>query len=195
MYEFASSYYDQTAQVPPYALKHAARYTKEQSDKFMLQWEAARAARRPAFLSGGIELETFAPMSAADALLLDMVNYLDAVAARVMLIPPSLLNVEAQSSLTYSTTLDELRRWLTLSLMPGYLSRIEASFTDLLPRGQEATFDTSSILRMDFASRVETYAGSIAAGIHTVAEVRALEGLPTQPDPAPVPIDANVEGI
>jgi hypothetical protein len=48
---------------------------------------------------------------------------------------------------------------------------------------------------MDFASRVATYSASIGAGIHTVAEVRALEGLPTTPEAAPVPIDANVEGI
>lgn len=161
----------------------------------MVGWEAARAKRRPAFLSGGVELETYNPTSAADALLLDAVNYLDAVAARVMLIPPSLLNVEAHSSLTYSTTLDELRRWLTLSLMPGYLARIEAAFTDLLPRGQEATFDTSALLRMDFANRVATYSASIAAGIHTTQEVRALEGLPAVPDAQPVPIDMNVEGI
>jgi HK97 family phage portal protein len=194
-YKAAGGYYDTVAQVPPYALKHEARYTATQATAFMDQWEAARAARRPAFLSGGVELETFNPISAADAMLLDALNYLDAVAARVMLIPPSLLNVQSHSSLTYSTTLDELRRWLTLSLMPGYLSRIEAGFSDLLPRGQEATFDTSALLRMDFASRVSTYAQSIAAGIHTVAEARALEGLPSTPDPAPVPIDSNVEGI
>ena len=107
MYEFASSYYDQTAQVPPYALKHPARYTAAQADEFMDRWEASRTKRRPAFLSGGVELETFNPMSAADALLLDMVNYLDAVAARVMLIPPSLLNVEAHSSLD---VFDDTRR-------------------------------------------------------------------------------------
>jgi hypothetical protein len=194
-YELAGAYYETGAQVPPYALKHPARHTSAQAEAFMTQWEAARTLRRPAFLSGGVELETYNPVSAADAMLLDALNYLDAVAARVQLIPPSLLNVQSHSSLTYSTTLDELRRWLTLSLMPGYLSRIEASFTDLLPRGQEATFDTSALLRMDFASRVATYAGSIAAGIHTVAEVRALEGLPTVPEREPVPVDTNVEGI
>jgi HK97 family phage portal protein len=195
IYRFASSYYDVTAATPPYALKHPQRQTRKQSDEFMVEWDNARRRRRPAFLSGGVELETFQPTSAADAMLLDAVNYLDAVAARVMLIPPSLLNVEAHSSLTYSTTLDELRRWLTLSLMPGYLSRIEAAFTDLLPRGQTATFDTSMLLRMDFASRVSTYAQSIAAGIHTTAEVRALEGLQAHPAAQPEPVAPNVEGI
>jgi HK97 family phage portal protein len=195
VYTFASTYYDQAGAVPPYALKHPQRQTAEQAGEFMTQWAAAREQRRPAFLSGGIELETFSPTSAADAMLLDAVNYLDAVAARVMLIPPSLLNVEAHSSLTYSTTVDELRRWLTLTLMPGYLSRIEASFTDLLPRGQEAVFDTSALLRMDFASRVATYAQSLSAGIHSIAEVRALEGLPPAPAAQPDPVSPNVEGM
>lgn len=191
----AGTYYDVLAAIPPYALKHAARYTADQSDAFMDQWEAARAKRRPAFLSGGVELETYQPTSAADALLLDAINYLDTVASRVQLIPPSLLNVVSQSSLIYATTLDELRRWLTVTLNPGYLSRIEASFTDLLPRGQSAVFDTSALLRMDFAGRINTYATSIAAGIHSVAEVRAMEGLDPDPAPDPVPVSPNVEGL
>lgn len=193
VYEYQADYYGSPA--PPYALKHPQRQTGAQADDFMTQWEAARAKRRPAFLSGGVELEQYNPVSAADALLLDEVNYLDAVASRVMLIPPSLLNVEAHSSLTYATTLDELRRWLTLTLMPQYLARIEAAFSDLLPRGQVATFDTSALLRMDFASRIATYAQSIGAGIHSVAEVRAMEGLPAMPEAAPEPVSANVEGI
>jgi HK97 family phage portal protein len=192
-YRYHAAYYGN--QAPPYALKHEQRYTATQATEFMDQWLAARETGRPGFLSGGVSLEQYNPVSAADAMLLDAVNYLDAVAARVQLIPPSLLNVEAHSSLTYATTLDELRRWLTLTLMPQYLARIEASFSDLLPRGQVATFDTSALLRMDFASRIATYAQSIAAGIHSVAEVRAMEGLPATPEAAPIPVAANVEGI
>jgi HK97 family phage portal protein len=195
VFRFAADYFDNTASAPPYALKHPNRQTPAQADEFMTQWAAARAKRRPAFLSGGVELEQYNPTSIADAMVLDIVNYLDAVAARVQLIPPSLLNVLAQSSLTYSTTVDELRRWLTLALHPGYLSRIEASFTDLLPRGQEAIFDTSALLRMDFASRIATYAQSIAAGIHSVPEVRAMEGLPAEQAANPEPVSPNVEGL
>lgn len=194
-YRLASHYYDTTAAVPPYALKHPARQTRAQSDAFMSQWEEARAKRRPAFLSGGVELETFQNMSAADAELQTAIANLDAVAARIMLIPPSLLNVVSQSSLTYSTTAEELRRWLQLALYPGYLARIESAFTDLLPRGQSAVFDTSALLRMNFASRIATYAESIAAGIHSVAEVRALEGLPAAPEAVPDPVAPNVEGL
>jgi phage portal protein BeeE len=126
---------------------------------------------------------------------LDAVNYLDAMTARVLQIPPSLLNVVSQSSLTYATTSDEFRRWLQLGLYPGPLERIEAAMTDLLPRGQVALFDTSNLVRMDQAGRVATYGAALDAGIYTVAEVRALEGLPVIPDPVPQPVTPNVEGL
>jgi phage portal protein BeeE len=195
VYRFSAEYYDYGAAVPPYAIKHPTRQTATQAEAFMAQWTAARAQRRPAFLSGGVELETFSPQSAADALLTDAINYLDSVAGRVLLIPPSLLNLVSSGSLTYSTTDAEFRRWLQLGLYPGYLSRIAAAFTDMLPRGVEAVFDTSNLVRMDFGARISTYAQSINAGIHTPTEARALEGLPAIPAAVPVPVSPNVEGI
>lgn len=194
VYRFGGEYYT-TAAVPPYAIKHPQRLPAGKPDELWNEWAAARTNRRPAVLSGGIELEVFTPQSAADALLLQAIDSLDAAIARALLIPPSLLNVLAQSSLTYSTTVDELRRWLTLGLMPGYLARIEACFSDMLPRGTEAVFDTSALIRMDFAARIATYAQSIAAGIHTVAEVRALEGMSPSSSSEPVAVAPNAEGI
>ncbi len=194
VYRYSAEYYGAGA-VPPYAVVHPNRVTDVQAGEFMDQWLTARAEHRPALLSGGITLETFSPASASDAMLLDAVNYLDAVAARVQQIPPSLLNTSAQSSLTYSTTAAELQRWLKLGLYPGILSRIEAAFTEMMPRGQSAIFDTSNLVRMEQAERITTYATSIGAGIHTVAEARALEGLPPLPDSDLVPISPNVEGL
>ena len=195
VYRFARDYYTRDAAVPPYAIKHPARLTKTQARELMDDWTESRLLNRVALLSGGIELETYTPTTAADALLLDAVRELDAMIARALLIPPSLLNVLAQGSLTYSTTTDEFRRWLVACLQPGYLERITAGFSDLLPRGQQAVFDTSNLSRMDFAARIDTYATSLAAGIHTVAEVRSLEGLPVTPARVPVPIEPNVEGL
>ena len=195
IYRYSAGYYTHTAQVPPYAVVHPTRLTKPQAELLADQWLTARAERRPAVLSGGITLQTYQAQTAADAMLLDAINYLDATVARVMLIPPSMLNVEAHSSLTYSTTQQQFQSWLAVGLYPMFLSRIEAAFTDLLPRGQTAVFDTSNLTRMDFAGRIDTYATSLAAGIHTLPEVRALEGLPAAPNPAPVPVSPNVEGL
>lgn len=194
VHRYGAGYYT-TAGVPPYSVVHPNRLTAEQAQQFADQWLLARAERRPAVLSGGITLETYNGQSAADALLLDAIGYLDQVIARVLLIPPSLLNVQSAGSLTYSTVQGEFTRWLAVGLYPMFLSRIEAAFTDLLPRGQTAVFDTSNLTRMDFPGRIAAYADSVAAGIHTPAEVRALEGLPSVADPTPTPIAPNVEGL
>lgn len=144
VYRFSSAYYT-TATVPPYAVTHPNRLTSTQAQQFADQWFTARAERRPAILSGGIAIETYDGVSAADALLLEALDHLDAVVSRVMQIPPSLLNTTAQSSLTYATTQGELSRWLIIGLYPLFLSRLEAAFTELLPRGQFAVFDTSKL--------------------------------------------------
>ena len=151
IHRFGASYY-LSAQTPPYAIKAPNRLTAEQAGQLVEQWTAARMARRPALLSGGIELETYAQPSAADAMLLDAARYMDAVVARVMQIPPSLLNTESQHSLTYSTVAGEFQRWLTVGLHPMFLSRIEAAYTELLPRGQRAEFDTSPLTRLDMTT-------------------------------------------
>ena len=194
LWGFAASFWADGG-VPPYALKHPRRLTAEQANEFLDQWIDARRRRRPAVLSDGLTLEQYAMPSASDALLLDGMHYFDASIARAFLCPPSIVNVLSQSSLTYATTTDELRRWLTLSLYPGYLARIEAAFSDFTPRGQVAVFDTSNILRADYARRVDTGAAAVAAGLLTVNEWRAQEGLPGTPDPTPATLSPTVEGI
>jgi HK97 family phage portal protein len=192
--DWSASYYQDGGPVP-YALRNPVQLGDVKSKEFLEQWIEARRLRRPALLSGQWSLESFNLPSAVDAMLIEALNYLDAAAGRALLIPPSLLNVTSQSALTYATVVDELRRWLILGLYPGYLARLEAGFSDLLPRGQIALFDTSNLLRMDLAARITTWATSIAAGIHTPAEVRALEGLPVTPDPDPVSIQPAIEGL
>jgi HK97 family phage portal protein len=194
LWGFASSYWEDGG-VPPYAIKHPRRLTAEQADEFATQWLEARRRRRPALLSDGLALETYPSPSASDALLLDGLNYFDAAIARAFLCPPSIVNVLSQSSLTYATTTDELRRWLALSLSPSYLARIEAAFSDFTPRGQVAVFDTSNLLRTDYSARVATGTAAVGAGLITVDEWRAQEGLPALPTGIPVSISPTVEGI
>lgn len=168
LWVYASGYY-RDGGIPPYAVKHPGTLNAQQSRDFLDQWMTARLARRPAILTGGLDLADYSVPSAADALLLDGLRYLDAQVANVLRVPPSLVNVESHGSLTYSTTRDELARWLTLDLGPAYLSRLEAVFTDLLPYGQTAVFDTGAFLD----GRPPVEAGTPA---------------PTTTTPAPVPV-------
>jgi HK97 family phage portal protein len=65
-----------------------------------------------------------------------------------------------------------------------WITALEAQFSRLLPRGQEAKFNRDSILRDTQSTRVENYVKMIEAGIMDVEEVRANEGLPPRPGPA-----------
>src|SRR5262249_48696920 len=80
-YEWAATFW-RDGGIPPYALKYPNRLDDPQAASLLDRWIAARKARRPALLSNGWELETFPQPSAADALLIDGLNYLDAAVAR-----------------------------------------------------------------------------------------------------------------
>lgn len=176
-YQFAATYYSAGA-VPPYALITPTRLAKGKAEDLLTSWATARENSRPAVLSGNLSLETFSPQSASDALVLDAINYFDLTVARVMQVPNSLLNAEAiGGSLSYSNSRDEFRRWLAIGLNTGYLHRIESAFTDMLPQGFSARFDTSSLTRLDETERAQLVRDNLAAGITDVTEARRALGL------------------
>lgn len=187
-----SAFYYGAAATPPYALVSKTRLGQDKSAEMLAAWQQAREQSRPAVISGDLELKTFDPVSAKDALVLDAINYLDATVARVLGIPPTWLNTLAQSSLTYSTSRDEARRFLSTTLQTSYLSRIEAAFTQYLPRGTVARFDTTGITRLDTEAQVTVDAELIAAGIMTVDEIRDRRGLAPSTAPIPEPEVPNV---
>ena len=129
------------------------------------------------------------PMGASplEAQLVESFGQANAEIARAFRMPPSLVNVASGDSLTYSTVEGEFRRWLATGLNP-YLGRIEAAFDDLTPAGQRTRFDTTELLRSDFAARANAYATVLGGQAWlTVDEVRDLEGLDPMTDPAPAP--------
>ena len=89
--------------------------------------------------------------------------------ARLTNVPPSIANVLAAGSLTYSTTADELRRWLLLQLGPTWLKRIERGFTRLLPPGLVARFDQDSLTRFDVLENAAAVASAPVAQLRAVA--------------------------
>jgi hypothetical protein len=188
---FSATYYNMTASTPPFALISPTRLQADKAGELLDTWMMARDQNRPAVISGGLTLETYDPVSAADALVLDAIRNLDSTVARVMQCPPSLLNTEAQSSLTYSTVRDEYRKFL-LTLNASYLNRIEAAFSQYRPNGQIAQFDTASLTRLDQSEQLDFDVKAIAAGIYTANEVRANRGL----DPLDVATDERItDGI
>jgi len=124
-------------------------------------------------------------VSPLEAQLVESIGAANAEIARAFLMPPSLVNVASGDSLTYSTVEGEFRRWLATGL-GAYLNRLESAFNDLTPRGQTCRFDTTELVRADFAARIEAYTGILAGQAWmTVDEVRDLEGLDPLEDPSP----------
>jgi HK97 family phage portal protein len=75
------------------------------------------------------------------------------------------------SSRTYANIEQENQSLLRWSLTP-WLSRIEATFTDYLPRGQYAKFNVDALLRSDTLSRYQAHKIALESGFLTVDEVR-----------------------
>jgi HK97 family phage portal protein len=134
--------------------------------------------------------------SPLESQLVESIAWANAELARVFRMPPSLVNVAAGDSLTYSTTEGEFRRWLSTGL-GAYLSRFEAVFNDLTPAGQSTRFETAELVRSDFAARYAAYATALAGAPWLgVDEVRDLEGLDPMPAGAdPAPTTPLVEGV
>ena len=145
LWGFATNYWREGG-LPPYVLKNPGRLKDTQATEALEQWLTARRQHRPGMLTGPWDLQNLGMPSAADALLLDGLAYIDANVARIYGIPPTLLNTRVETgSLTYTNSQEELRRWLNLSLYPTWLARIEDAMTSMLPAGQQAMFDTSNL--------------------------------------------------
>jgi HK97 family phage portal protein len=169
-YHFAREQYG-SAGVPNYALMSATRLPPAQAEALMESWKQARSKSRPALLTGDLSLQTFSGQTAADLQLHSMIDLLDQAVARVFQIPPSVVNVLSQSSLTYSTARDE-KRQLTASLRVSMLKRIETAFSQLLPPGKFARFDTSGLTRLTEEEQLAHSVTAYQAGLITLAEAR-----------------------
>jgi HK97 family phage portal protein len=204
IYGYRGSYYEEGG-VPSVKIKVPHRLTTEQANAERDAYIAARWGRRvPAVVSGGSDIEPFYA-TAQDAQLGEAIDSVGMDVARIYRVMPSLVNVQTAGSLTYATTADHFRAWLITGLQ-AYLMRVEAAFSDLLPRGQSARFDTSELTRTDVSGRWSAYATALAgAPWLTVDEVRAMEGRArigepvTTVEPAGEPADLagnpNLEGV
>mgnify|MGYP001179507002 CR=1 FL=1 len=114
----------------------------------------------------------------ADAQFLEARHFSVQEVARLFGIPGLFLGVTTGDSLTYSTTESLFRLFVTGTLRPTYLERIEQAFTRLLVRGKAARFNISELLRADIKARYEAYQIGLASGFLTKNEVRRDEGLP-----------------
>jgi phage portal protein BeeE len=117
-------------------------YTNEQAAR---DWITARQERRPAVLPTGWKL-TVPPNNGELEAVARILEHAAAEVARLLNAPPSLVNVAANGSMTYTNTAGEFRRWLAISLGPTWIGRFEDFWSDVF--GIPVELDTTAIFRI-----------------------------------------------
>lgn len=96
----------------------------------------------------------------------------------------------SQTSAPYQNVQDAAVQLVRFTLGP-WITALEAQLSRLLTRGHEARFNRDTILREQRAARVTTELALLQAGVVTVDEVRAWEGLlPLEVDAEPASVTA-----
>jgi phage portal protein BeeE len=132
-------------------------------------WVTSRQLFRPAVLDPQWELQQGpAPQDLEQTIA--VLEFAGQEVGRLANVPPSIANLVAGGTLTYSTTADELRRWLLLSLGPTWLQRIERGFTRILAVDSLVVrFDQDSLTRFDILENAAATANPVAP-----AQLRAV---------------------
>jgi HK97 family phage portal protein len=127
--------------------------------------------------------------NANDSQLVEARNQAVADSANITGIPGNFVGAP-NTSRTYTNTELQAIEYIRTSLAP-LTARIEAVFTDYLPRGQHARFNYDSLLRADTYTRYQAHKLALEAGFLTIDEVRELENRPAI-NPQPTAIDSEV---
>jgi Phage portal protein len=143
--------------------------------KLVAAWTRARHTGGVGYTNESIQLVTHG--LPAEQLLIDGRNWCALNIARAMGLPGWAIDASVTgTSLTYSNVPSRSRELIDYSLAP-YMAAIEGrlSLDDVNPHGQWVRFDTTDLLRGDFATRMSAYAVAIDAGVYTAEECRAME--------------------
>ena len=160
---------------PSSVLETDGKLTLDQARVLQGTWEAThRRHRRPAVLSDGLKWRPITT-SAADNEMIETREQLIRDVARIFRIPAHLIGATGDGQ-TYQNVEQGSLNFLIHTIAP-WIRRIEISLSKLLPEGEDLTFDTSSLLRVDALTRAKVNELNIRMGARTPNEVRQIEGM------------------
>ena len=175
--EYAARYFD-GGTMPSYVIKSKnPDLTAEEADLLKLRWMEAYGgrSRRPAVMNAETDVEPLTA-NANDSQLIEARTQAQADAANIVGIPGHSVGAP-NSNRTYSNLETQGLEYLRWTLLP-ITSRIEAAFSDYLPRGTVAKFEYDGILRADTLTRYQAHQIALSNGFLSIDEVRALENRP-----------------
>jgi HK97 family phage portal protein len=185
--EYAGRYFDESA-IPTGVITDARPdLTQDQATDLKTAWLSTVGGRRrtPIVLPS---TTTFQPLvTDADSSQLVQARQWNAQTVAMALgIPPFLMGV-ATDPHTYTNAQNEFDRLLKTSVL-RLLVPLEQQFSlQLLPRGNEARFDPTMLLRPDMAARVNMAIAGFNAHLFTEGEARQLMGYPSDGGPGTGP--------
>jgi len=171
---YAQRYFDGGAQPTGIIYSSNPDLTQEEADALKSAWlrQYGGTKRTPAVLNETTKFQQLSD-NAKDAQLLETRAFSLTEIANMIGVPAYYLGAP-NSSRTYSNVAEENLQLVRWSLMK-YIHRIEASFTELLPRGQYAKLNVDALLRADTKARYEAHKIALDGGFLTVDEIREME--------------------
>jgi HK97 family phage portal protein len=175
----ASSKFFSNGSKPSGVLTAPGAISPEVAARLKTDWEtrySGENAGKTAVLGDGLHFEAMT-ISAADSQLLEQLQFTDKQVCNAFGVPawkvgigdmPTYNGSEAGQLHYYQTTIQSLLESLELCLDEGLG----------LPITQRCEFDTNELLRLDTATRFESYGKAIGAGWMAPNEARQREGLP-----------------
>lgn len=175
--EYAARYFNGGA-MPSYVIKSSNPDLEEnEAELLKIKWmeHYGGKSRIPAVLNASTDIEPLTA-NANDSQLVEARNQAVSDSANIVGVPGNMVGAP-NTSRTYTNVEAQGLEYLRTSIAP-LTTRIEASFTDYLPRGQMAKFNYDSLLRADTYTRYQAHKLALEAGFLTVDEIRELEDLP-----------------
>lgn len=171
MQEYAAKYFDGGAQPTGILYSDNADLSQDEADMLKAVWmrHYGGTSREPAVLNASTKFEQLSD-NAKDSQLVESREFSLTEISNMLGLPGYYLGAP-NSSRTYSNVEQEQLQFLR-GITP-LLTRIESAFTDLLPRGQYAKFNTDALLRSDTLTRYQAHKIALDSGFLTVDEVRS----------------------
>jgi len=165
--------------VPKYTLETDLPLTRAQADDLLDRWWASRMGAfgepwKPSIMSSGLKAKPL-QLSPQQMGLMDLAQHNEARISVLLGVPPFLLGLPTNDSMTYSNVSQVFdfhdRRYLKTAA-----TRVMSALSGwALPRGQSAELNRDEYSRPSLAERAEAYVKLAALGVLSRQEIRVME--------------------
>jgi HK97 family phage portal protein len=153
-----------------------AEVDEEQAGLIKSKFKNATKNREPVVMGRGWDYKAVS-VAADESQFLATIKATATQVAAIYGVPPEKIGGEAGSSMTYSTVEQHALDLQQDGFRP-YITKLEAAFTDMVPRPREVRFNVDAGIRMSTADRWKVHRDQIGSNAMTINEVRALNDLP-----------------